>query len=158
MFLRAWRTWQTRQMYPSHSRSHLVLSQWECKPGITGPSDGAVLRYELRLGIYVTTSVRCVAFEVAFEIEIQNQVKTSLRNVSVTTIFTLQVLATNCLGIKFRKIEFYTHEYWDKTNNDPTPIWDLMFCTAFFGYTFWLIFVVVSSISHKIPTGKYVRN
>ncbi len=30
---RSW-MWQTRRMNPSHSRSHLVLSQRECKPGI----------------------------------------------------------------------------------------------------------------------------
>ncbi len=41
MFLRASRKdknrsrmWQTRQMYTSHSRSHVMLSRWECKPGI----------------------------------------------------------------------------------------------------------------------------
>ncbi len=28
------RMWQTRRMYPSHSRSCFVLSRWDCKPGI----------------------------------------------------------------------------------------------------------------------------
>ncbi len=32
--LRTWQTRQMYQMYPSHSRSRLVLSWWECKPGI----------------------------------------------------------------------------------------------------------------------------